>query len=83
MARRRGKRFTQVTLNVVSAIGALSMVLSLVGPILFRTPPARTPTPLPTWTPWPTPTVTETPTGEAVDAPTVALPLPPTATPAP
>ena len=81
MARRRGKRFTQVTLYVVSAIVALSMVLSLVGPILFRTPPPRTPTPLPTWTPWPTPTVTETPTGEVVGPPTAAVPLPPTATP--
>ena len=76
MARRRGKSLSQITLYVVSAIVALSMVLSLLGPILFRTPPARTPTPLPTWTPWPTPTVTETP----VETPTDAA-SPPTATP--
>lgn len=81
MARRGNARFTQVTLYVVSAIVALSMVLSLLGPILFRTPQPPTPTPLPTWTPWPTPTLTPAPSETPAGLPTAVLPMLPTATP--
>jgi hypothetical protein len=72
---RRSKRLTQIIIYIFSAIVILSMVLGLVGPILFRTPRTPTPTPWPTWTPWPTLTPT------ATAAPTAAPPLPPTATP--
>ena len=72
---RRSKRLTQIVVYVFSAIVILSMVLGLIGQILFRTPDPATPTPWPTWTPWPTLTPT------ATVAPTAAPPLPPSPTP--
>ncbi|HUT21101.1 MAG TPA: hypothetical protein VM366_18255 [Anaerolineae bacterium] len=72
---RRPKQLTQIIIYIFSAIVILSMVLGLIGPILFRTPSPPTPTPLPTWTPWPTLTPT------ATAAPTAAPPPPPSPTP--
>lgn len=69
---RRPKRLTQIIIYIFSAIVILSMMLGLIGPILFRPPRPPTPTPLPTWTPWPTLTPT------ATAAPTAAPPPPPT-----
>ncbi|MFL7810943.1 MAG: hypothetical protein ACK2VD_05150 [Anaerolineae bacterium] len=72
---RKPKRSTQIVIYVLSAIVISTMILGLIGPILFRTPSTSTPTPLPTWTPFPTiaPTVTT--------APTAAPPPPPSPTP--
>jgi len=54
MTRRRDRRFTQVVAFSLSAVVALSMVISLVGPLLLRpAAPRHLPTPTwpPTWTP--------------------------------
>ena len=82
MSRKRGKRSTQIIAYTFSAIVALSMILSLVGPIVFSTRTPPTPTWPPTWTPWPTLTPTPAPTGTAEPLPTVAgPPLPPAPSP--
>lgn len=81
MARRRANQFTKTAGIVFSALVAVSMVLSLLGPLLFRAPRPATPTPAPTWTPWPT--YTPTPEPEATETsplPTAAPPPPATPT---
>jgi hypothetical protein len=58
MARRASSRRAQVTMAVLSGIVALSLILSLLGPLLIRDPVR----PTPTWTPLPVPSSTPTPT---------------------
>jgi hypothetical protein len=86
MTQRQRKSTSQTLAFVFTAIVALSMILSLVGPIVLRTPTQPTPTPPPTWTPLPTltptPPVTDTPTsGEPLTKTLPLGPLNPTATP--
>jgi hypothetical protein len=47
MARRRSKRMAQTTMIILSALVALSLILSLLGPFLIRQPARSTPTPIP------------------------------------
>jgi hypothetical protein len=71
MARKRDKRLLRTVAYVFSGLVVLSMVLSLLGPVLFR----ESATPTPTWPPtWTATSVapTLTPTG-----------TPPSATPSP
>jgi len=70
MKRKRDRRLLQIIAYVFSALVVLSVVLSLLEPVLFREPATPTPTRTPTWTPTPlrtsTPTLsasTRTPTG--------------------
>jgi hypothetical protein len=86
MTQRQRRSTTQTIAFVFTAIVALSMILSLLGPIFLRSPSQPTPTPPPTWTPLPTytptPVITDTPTPEPTSTETVPLgPLNPTATP--
>jgi hypothetical protein len=64
MARRRSKQRAQITMIILSAVVALSLILSLVGPFLIRQPARSTPTPVPLATRppvvQPTATATET-----------------------
>ncbi|MBN1581597.1 MAG: hypothetical protein JXA89_12910 [Anaerolineae bacterium] len=74
---------TQKVAYAFSAIVAFSMLLGLLGPILFREPTPPTPTWPPTWTPAPTwtppSTQTATPTATATSTPAaLEVPLPPT-----
>lgn len=69
MIRKRDKRTLQIIVYAFSALVVLSMVLSLLGPVLLREPATPTPTWPPTWTPTsappsatPSPTSTGTPT---------------------
>lgn len=64
MTRRRDKRLTQNIAYALSAIVALSMILSLIGPLLLRNA-ARRPPPTPTWPPTWTPTTAPTSTPAA------------------
>ena len=82
MARRRANQFTKTAGIVFSGLVALSMILSLLGPLLFRAPQPATPTPVPTWTPWPTYTPTPEPEATEMLPPPTAAPPPP-ATPTP
>ena len=66
MARRRNRRMAQTTMIVLSTLVALSLILSLLGPILLREPARPTPTPVPVMTRPPTVTPTATATGSAV-----------------
>jgi hypothetical protein len=77
MTRGASKRAAQTTMIVLSAIVALSLILSLLGPLLLREPVR----PTPTWTPLPvpSPTLTATPTPLAPSVtvrPTGAAPAP-------
>jgi hypothetical protein len=62
MARRQDKRVIQWVAYGLSAVVTLTMIISLVGPVLIQEPATPTPTwtPEPTWTPLPTPTLTPT-----------------------
>ena len=63
MIRKRDKRLLQTIVYVFSALVVLSMVLSLLEPVLLREPATPTPTWPPTWTPTLTPTPSPTSTG--------------------
>lgn len=81
MARRKASQFTKTAGVIFSGLVALSMILSLLGPVLFRTSRSATPTPAPTWTPWPTYTPTPEPAvTETLPLPTAAPPPPATPT---
>ncbi len=60
MIRKRDKRLLQIVAYVFSGLVVLSMVLSLLEPVLFREPATPTPTWPPTWTPTLVPTRTPT-----------------------
>ena len=87
MIRKRDKRMLQIVAYVFSGLVVLSMVLSLLGPVLFREPATPTPTWPPTWTPTPLRTRTPTlmaPTVTLTNTAQVATPYPsPTWTPTP
>ncbi len=81
MSQTRRTRVLQTIAYIVSALVALSMILSLIGPLLFRDVtdiPAQHPTATwpPTWTPAPTATALPQITPMVVEPP-----LPPTASP--
>lgn len=79
MNQQRRKRTTQIVAYTLSAIVALSMILSLIGPLVLRSPVQPTPTWTPTWIPRPTltftPTLTATLTLASTAAPTPTLPV--------
>lgn len=76
MALKRPRRTTQTIAYIFSAIVALSMILSLLGPILMGTPSQPTPTYPPTWTPLPTWTPTAPPASATATSPaTVETPV--------
>jgi len=62
MIRKRDKRLLQIIVYVFSALVVLSMVLSLLEPVLLREPATPTPTWPPTWTPTSAPSATPSPT---------------------
>jgi len=69
MARKQSKRATQIAVYMFSALVALSLIISLLGPVLFRTPVRPTATFTPTWTPFSTSTRTPTGTPVPTDTP--------------
>ena len=71
MSRRQSKRTTQIVAYTLSALVALSLIISLLGPVLSQMPGRATPTVPPTRTPWPT--ATWTPTGTPVNTATTEL----------
>jgi predicted phosphodiesterase len=82
MIRKRDKRLLQTIAYVFSALVVMSMVLSLLEPVLFREPATPTPTWPPTWTP--TVLHTRTPTVPPTNTVQVTTPSPsPTWTPTP
>lgn len=85
MARRRDRRTIQRIAYILTAIVALSMIISLVGPVLIHEPGQATPTLPPTWTPFPRSTATPTSQSAATPTsqPTATLIPSPTLTPQP
>ena len=77
MARRKASQFTKTAGVIFSGLVALSMILSLLGPMLFRASRSATPTPAPTWTPWPTYTPTAEPEVTGTPPLPTAAPPPP------
>ena len=80
MTRKQGKSVIQKVAYGMSAIVVLSMILSLLGPILSHPPTPPTPTWPPTWTPGatvtPFATATFAPSPTPSPAPAVAAPMP-------
>ena len=77
MSSKTGKSAIQKVAYVISALVVISMILSLVGPILINPATPPTPTWPPTWTPWPTSTqlpLTQTPAVETTPSPLTATP---------
>jgi hypothetical protein len=89
MARRRDTRTIQRIAYILTAIVALSMIISLVGPVLIHEPGQATPTLAPTWTPFPRSTATPTsqsaatPTSQSAVTPTSQSTVTPTPSPTP